>query len=494
MALVAVNDEGFQLVVVDVTTDRPTAREVYSTQYEMWDCLLSADGSLVAAATTDHNPGVRRFAVTVFEPATGQVVNRLGADGTGSMKAIRFAPVPGDARILVEARRERDGFVEPQIWNARTGEREELRTASQGCDLRPSEQDGDLMPLDWSTDASTLLLAREALATQILLRYDLRTHQTEQLPLPPGSYHRPLLTTSMFGSGECVLAARETADSPQTVLRWAPGTVPEVALSGPAIPPGRPFTSVTFESADGTLVQAWLAVPPGPGPFPAVINVHGGPHWHMVDQFSPAAQAWVDHGYAYLDVNFRGSTGRGARYAEQIWGDVGRLELDDLAAAHAWLRDNGIALPSAIFVSGASYGGYLTLYALGRQPDLWAGGIAQVAVVDWTLTHADCSAALRAAIAGWFGGGPDTRADLYRERSAITHVASVRAPVLIRQGRHDSRAPARQMREYERRMRELGKRIEVHWFDSGHGMPGANDEVAYLERSIAFAEAIRAAT
>jgi dipeptidyl aminopeptidase/acylaminoacyl peptidase len=236
-------------------------------------------------------------------------------------------------------------------------------------------------------------------------------------------------------------------------------------------------------------VQGWLVTPAGPGPHPAVVHLHGGPHWLVTDSYNPAAQAWADAGYAYLTVNYRGSTGRGAAFAEQIRGDVGRLELADLAAAHRWLVESGTARPGAIVLTGESYGGFLTLYALGRQPGLWAAGIAEVAIGDWALAYRDASPALQGAMRTFFGGSPDELPELYRDRSPITHAGAVAARVLVWQGRHDSRTPPAQLAAYEARLRELGKDVRVEWFDSGHGLPGGDEHLDHQTRCLAFAAA-----
>ena len=75
--------------------------------------------------------------------------------------------------------------------------------------------------------------------------------------------------------------------------------------------------------------------------------------------YDPDAQTWLDHGYAYLTINYRGSTTFGREFKEKIWGDLGHWEVEDMVAARDWLIHEGIAQPNAILVTGASYGGYL---------------------------------------------------------------------------------------------------------------------------------------
>ena len=98
--------------------------------------------------------------------------------------------------------------------------------------------------------------------------------------------------------------------------------------------------------------------------------MHGGPHAVETEAFKPLAQSWVDHGIAYLNINFRGSTTFGRDFQEKIWGNPGLWEQEDIAAARTFLLDEGIAHSDQILLTGGSYGGYLVLLALGNQPEL----------------------------------------------------------------------------------------------------------------------------
>lgn len=108
-----------------------------------------------------------------------------------------------------------------------------------------------------------------------------------------------------------------------------------------------------------------------------------------------ACRAWTEEGFAFLSVNYRSSSGRGRVFEEQIHGDVGHWELEDLAAAHRWPWTSGVSTPGQVIISGEPYGGFLVLYALGRQPGLWAAGIAEVAMADRETGYRDSSPALR---------------------------------------------------------------------------------------------------
>jgi dipeptidyl aminopeptidase/acylaminoacyl peptidase len=203
--------------------------------------------------------------------------------------------------------------------------------------------------------------------------------------------------------------------------------------------------------------------------------------------FAPGAQAWLDHGFAYLTINYRGCGTFGREFEEKIWGDLGHWEVEDMAAARDWLVQQGIASPDEILLTGDSFGGYLTLMGLGKRPDLWAGGMAEVAIADWSIQYEDTADTLRGVQVAVFGGTPEEKPEQYKASSPITYAEQIAAPVLVIQGRNDTRCPARPMEMYEARLRSLGKQIEVEWFDAGHGSMDTEQNIAHQELKLRFA-------
>jgi dipeptidyl aminopeptidase/acylaminoacyl peptidase len=346
---------------------------------------------------------------------------------------------------------------------------------------------------DWSPDGQHVLLCQIS-GEQRLYAYDLAAGELRTLDHPPGTYYNPYGDKAAFDAHGQIVASRGTAEAPAEVveLDGQTGRRLRTLLPSASAPPGRPWRSVTFESSDGTPVQAWLGTPEGDGPFPTILETHGGPHYTADEHYDPSAQFWLDHGYAWINVNFRGSLGFGRQFAEQIWGDLGNLELEDMVAARDFLVAQGISRPDEILLYGASYGGYLTLLGLGKRPDLWAGGIAIAADADMTMTYEDSSEALKAAAAGWMRGTPSERPDAYVKSSPITYAEHVAAPVLVLQLRNDTRTPPRQMEKYERVMRELGKDIELIWLDGGHQSGGPDMWVTCHEKMLEFTEGVLA--
>jgi dipeptidyl aminopeptidase/acylaminoacyl peptidase len=114
----------------------------------------------------------------------------------------------------------------------------------------------------------------------------------------------------------------------------------------------------------------------------------------------------------------------------------------------------------------------------------WAG------VADEIATYEDSSDALKSFYAGLFGGTPAEKREQYIASSPITYADNVHAPVLIFQGRNDSRTPARQMELHEAKMKSLGKDIEVHWYEAGHSGVGLDQGIKFQERMLLFAQRV----
>lgn len=475
----AVNADGFQLLLLDVIGEhKPVV--LYRNEAEAWHARLSADGAFACLDTTDHSPGQRRHAVSVVETRGGEVVNRFVAGRLGSATAACFSPLPGDQRLLVTTSPEGASYSRAVLWDPLTDET---------CELPgPEQADTNVIGIDWH-ESGRVLLGAENRGAQRLLLADTRTGDARWLDeLPAGSYWSAHIRAPQFDTNGDVLVGHETSRDPLTILRVSEGSTTPQLTAGAAT--GSVARSVTLTSADSTQIQAWLHTPSGPGPHPAVVRLHGGPHTYTANEFAASAGVWVNEGFAYLDLNYRGSTGRERAFAEQVWGDVGRLELEDMRAAHEFLIAQGIARPDQIFVTGVSYGGYLTLYAMGRQPELWAGGIALSAIGDWRLAYRDAPEALRSAFRLWFGGTPDERPELYADRSPVTHAEHVRRPLLIQHGRFDSRTSPAQLSAYVDRLVACGADVEVDWFDSGHGEPGLAEAERQRRMAVRFARSV----
>ena len=238
-------------------------------------------------------------------------------------------------------------------------------------------------------------------------------------------------------------------DAGEEVLR-----IPDV----PRPPAGRPCEEVWFDNPHGDRIQGWLKRPEGAGPHPTIVAVHGGPEYHDTDAFDPRELAYVDHGFAVLSVNYRGSTGYGTAFREAIHGNIGFPESEDLNAGLDHLVAEGIADPDRLFIEGWSWGGYLATLNAGLHPDRWRAVLAGIPVGDYVAAHYECAPPLRAWDLATLGGSPMDLPELYRERNPMTYVERVRAPMLMIAGEHDSRCPLGQVMTYAHALRARGAR------------------------------------
>src|SRR5439155_33440 len=162
-----------------------------------------------------------------------------------------------------------------------------------------------------------------------------------------------------------------------------------------------------------------------------IAHEYGGPTAHDQDAFYPGVQAWVDHGFAVVLVNYRGSTGYGKEWRDANVGRVGLTELEDIAKVHDRVIADGVADPKRVILSGGSWGGYLTLMGLGTQPERWSLGIPIVPVGEYLAAYEDEMEPLKKYDDALFGGSPAEVPEKYRESNPITYVEHIRVPMLL---------------------------------------------------------------
>ncbi len=479
LLMLAAGQEGFKLYVLDLNEDGSLSepRLIHQTTALMQSVFLSRDGRIAAAVSTELSRKLYTNLVAI-DAGSGQKIADLWDGGETSLHASTFSPLAGDARLL--ATTNRSGFDRPLLWNPQTGERR---------DFEFTNLEGDVTPYDWSPDGRYLLLENTHQARQQLYLYDLEQETLLKLDHPSGTFFSFAGVGTYFTDTDEIITSWQDAAHPTQVIALdkLTGRLTRTVMPGADVPTGRPWRSVSFPSSDETMIQAWLALPEGEGPFPTILQTHGGPTGVETESFDAQAQTWLDHGFAYLTVNYRGSTTFGKDFQNQIVGDLGHWEVEDVEAGVKWLVENGIADPRRILKTGWSYGGYMTLLCLGKLPGYFAGGMAGIAIADWGLMYEDQAPTLRGYQVALFGGPPETKAEQYRKSSPITYAENVSAPVLIIQGSNDTRCPVRQMQAYLQKMESLGKDVRIQWFEAGHGSMKNDEKIKHMQLMLDFA-------
>ncbi|MEU2413896.1 dienelactone hydrolase [Streptomyces griseus] len=430
---------------------------------------LSHDGTLIALEHTEHGDAMHS-ALRVVRP-DGSTVAELDDTEGGTkelgLAVLGFAPVAGDTRLLVG--HQRRGRWEPMIWDPVTGTQTDL----------PVDLPGDT-GAEWYPDGSALLIEHSFEARSELWRYEPGAAAPVRVETPSGTVSgataRPDGTVEyLWSSAAQPPAVRSTGGS---VVLDPPGA------KAPASVPVRD----AWVDGPGGRIHALVQTPAtGDGPFPTVFEIHGGPTWHDSDAFASGPAAWVDHGFAVVRVNYRGSTGYGRAWTDALKHRVGLIELEDIAAVREWAVKSGLADPERLVLAGGSWGGYLTLLGLGTQPDAWALGLAAVPVADYVTAYHDEMEALKAMDRTLLGGTPEEVPERFEASSPLTYVDAVRAPVYISAGVNDPRCPIRQVENYVDRLAARDAVHEVYRYDAGHGSLVVEERIKQVRLELDFA-------
>jgi len=253
-----------------------------------------------------------------------------------------------------------------------------------------------------------------------------------------------------------------------------------------------PPESIRYETFDGRHAQGWLyrntATPNGR----VAVLCHGGPTYAVVNECAgKLVDLLLAQGYHVFQPNFRGSVTFGVEWRDLNIGDPGGGDLQDvLFGGRAACRAVGSTKRPIIL--GESYGGYLTLLALTQQSEDWEGGIAIVPIVDQTYAYALYDAHYRRFTELLFDGTPDEKSALYRDRSPITHLEGLDAPVLIVSGRHDPATPFAPVEAFAAKAEALGKDLEFVPVDTGHGVSDPEELRRVIERAVAMLQKLAA--
>ncbi|WP_055546266.1 prolyl oligopeptidase family serine peptidase [Streptomyces sp. NBRC 110028] len=444
-------------------------REIYRHRESAGVGDLSHDGTLIAVEHTEHGDAMHSAirVVRLDGTAVAELDDTKGGTEELGLAVMGFAPVAGDTRLLVG--HQRRGRWEPMVWDPLTG----VETAL-AIDLP-----GDV-GADWFPDGSALLVSHSHQARGELWRYELASGELTRVETPAGT-----IAGASARPDSSIEFLWSSAEQPPQVLSTSGRTV----LDPPGLkaPESVPVTDAWVEGPGGR-VHALVQKPEGEGPFPTVFDIHGGPTWHDSDAFAAGPAAWVDHGFAVVRVNYRGSTGYGRAWTDALKHRVGLIELEDIAAVREWAVASGLADPERLVLSGGSWGGYLTLLGLGVQPEAWALGLAAVPVADYVTAYHDEMEALKAMDRTLLGGTPEEVPERFEASSPLTYVDRVRAPVYISAGVNDPRCPIRQIDNYVERLRQRGAPHEVYRYDAGHGSLVVEERIKQLRLEIDFAQ------
>jgi dipeptidyl aminopeptidase/acylaminoacyl peptidase len=245
---------------------------------------------------------------------------------------------------------------------------------------------------------------------------------------------------------------------------------------------------IYFVARDGTPVEGFLTTPVGSNGknLPLIVNPHGGP-FGPKDQwgYNPDVQILAANGYAVLQVNFRGSGGYGRKFMHLGYKQWGRTMQDDLTDATHWAIKEGIANKNRICMYGASYGGYSSIMAVAKEPDLYRCAFGNVGVYDMTAMYHT-------------GDIPDSKSGENfldetlgnKDLDSISPnklAARIKVPVYLAAGREDFRAAPVHTEMMHAALQKAGKQSEMVIYEGeGHGNFLEKNRVDFYKRLLGF--------
>jgi dipeptidyl aminopeptidase/acylaminoacyl peptidase len=231
--------------------------------------------------------------------------------------------------------------------------------------------------------------------------------------------------------------------------------------------------AIRYISFDGLEVPAFFFKPEGDGPFPVLIDIHGGPESQRRLGYAPSGpvlQYLTSLGMAVLSLNVRGSTGYGKAYSHLD--DKGkRLDsVKDIEYAVKWLRDRDDVIDDKIAVYGRSYGGFMTLAALVFYPDLWAAGVEMVGIANFVSFLERTGPWRRKHREAEYGELENDR-EMLERISPINHIDNIRVPLMVCHGRHDPRVPLFEAEQVVEAVRKQGHDVVLRVYENeGHAL------------------------
>lgn len=323
--------------------------------------------------------------------------------------------------------------------------------------------------------------------------YDASTFRP--LPLPKFEGAAGVFAGSFTRDGRYVAIGVETGRAPRTsyVYDWNTGRLTQWVLpSSPEVDTTR-FSEAKLEfypARDGTQIPMLVRRPSTcvNKPCPVVVNFHGGPEAQSRPGFSTYDQIFVDAGFIYVEPNVRGSDGFGKAWLKA---DDGPKRLDvitDIEDASLYMRKawavNGVA--PRIGIMGGSYGGYSTLMGMTRFAGSYDAGVAIVGMSN-LVTFLMNTAPYRRILRTTEYGDPEKDRAALLELSPITHLAKIKAPLLIIQGVSDPRVPAGEAIQMHEAMQAKGLNSELILFaDEGHGSIKRENQVLEIGHTLSF--------
>jgi len=442
---------------------------------------LRPDGRLVALTKTRNNADSDVYLVDLAKP--GELVHVTPHEGDVQHQFADFAP---DGTALCYTSNAGSEFDRVWAYDLATKERKVVL-----------EDEWDVASYAFSEDGRYLVATVNADARTKVRVWDAASRKEIALPAVGGGEVREIAFER--GTDRMAFYVSDDTSPANLFVTQLSGGAPRrlTDARNPAIDPQDLVDAqvVRYPSFDGLAIPALLYRPRAASPgarVPALVWVHGGPGGQSRKGYSATIQHLVNHGYAVLAVNNRGSSGYGKTFHHMDDRRHGDVDLQDCIFGRRYLETLDWVDGERVGIVGGSYGGYMVCAALAFAPEAFDVGIDIFGVTNWLRTlesippwWADFRDALYAEM-----GDPAVDKARLEAHSPLFHAKQIVRPLLVVQGANDPRVLQAESDEIVAAVRANGVPVEYVLFpDEGHGFRGKENRITASEAFVRFLDA-----
>ncbi|MHB1119352.1 MAG: S9 family peptidase [Bellilinea sp.] len=325
----------------------------------------------------------------------------------------------------------------------------------------------------WSSSGKTIFILRNAFGRSQLCSIDL-SGNIQIIPTEPYTWLEQL-SVSPVADEFALLASSPT--QPKQVIRWDGLSWRVVAYSDTPVlvPSDMPDPQpVEWQTSNGQKAYGLFSAPAnsrftGEGLPPLIVNIHGGPTSQSVLGYPQDAHYFTSRGYAWLEVNFRGSSGYGRSYREALYGQWGNYDVEDAVSGAQAMAARGLVDGGKLVIFGGSSGGFTVLLALAQHPGVFKAGVALYPVSNLFTLGPETHKFEQHYDEKLVGKLPEA-ADIYRDRSPLFHAEKIKDALAIFHGSDDHAVPITQSQAIVERLQAAGVQHLFHVYEGeGHG-------------------------
>jgi dipeptidyl aminopeptidase/acylaminoacyl peptidase len=348
---------------------------------------------------------------------------------------------------------------------------------------------------EFSPDGKRIVFTANVDGNEEIYLHDLATGKSTALPLPKGLNEPVGGHTAFTQDGQRLLYLHNGPTAPGDLWVYHLATAKSQQITHSLVAGVRsedlvePYL-VHYPSRDGKwTISAFLYVPfnmARNGQNAAIVYIHGGPTSQTMNSFNRFVQYAANQGYMVLAPNYRGSTGYGKEFQQANLFDMGGGDLQDVLAGVDWIKQTGHLDPKKIAVMGGSYGGYLSMMAVTKAPDVWAAGVPIVPFVNWFTEIENEDPVLQQSDLATMGDVVTNKAR-YEERSPINFIDQIKAPLLLLAGGHDPRCPKSETQQVVDAIKKRGGTVDSKIYENeGHGFARVENQIDAYQRVADF--------